>query len=58
MMPMAAPWPAEIMMIPSIVNSVPNSTAAIVTDNGPKNTSAKVAIASASQARGFINTCH
>jgi hypothetical protein len=44
--------------MPSIVSVVPNSAAAIVTDNGPKNTSAKVAIASASQARGFTNTCH
>jgi hypothetical protein len=46
------------MIIPSVVNPVPNNAAAIVTDNGPKNTRQKVAIASASQARGFTNTCH
>jgi hypothetical protein len=33
-------------------------TVAIVADNVPKNTSAKVAIASPSQAYGFNNTNH
>jgi hypothetical protein len=46
------------MMMPSSDNPVPNNTAAIVTDNGPKNTKQKVAIDSASQARGFTNTWH
>jgi hypothetical protein len=58
MMPIAAPWLREIMMIPSSDNPMPKIAAAIVTESGPKNTRAKVAIASASQARGFTNTCH
>src|SRR6185503_1402591 len=46
------------MMMPSSDNPVPNSTAAIVTDSGPKKSKPKVAIASASQARGFTNIWH
>ena len=60
---MAEPCPSEIIIIASIDNPSPNATTDKITDNGPKNTSAYVAIASASQFLGVTTNerpanCH